>query len=492
MSHSTQDGIHINSGATGNNVAGNIVSTSTQHGINIGASDNTISDNTVTDSAANGIALNSGVTGTDVSDNTISYSIQNGIYIDSGATGNNVAGNIVSASTQNGIYIYTGATGNSVVGNAVSTSTQNGINVKATNSIITGNTTINNTTYGISVEASNNQVLRNVISNNHGSMNLFLGGAAAPISNLTIQGNKIGTKADGTVDGNYTQGAGILLIGNVTNSLIGGTSPGDGNIIAGNDGAGIGISAMNITGFGTITPTSNTIVGNSIFGNNVGNIYGFAMPGLGIDNYMVNLDGSFVPQSTSETGVTANDSADTDTGPNNYMNFPVLNSATQTGTSLALNYDLDAADSSTNQYRVEFFANDTADPSGNGEGQTYLGSVTATNGTGNTANLTLPSGTNLTGKVLSATTTAIDGSTASGFGSTSEFSLALAATVHSVSPQTSTAGSNNTPSTSTSSNNTLINTGSHLNPLFVIASVILLSVLGLGLLKRRPKVYKTR
>ncbi len=39
---------------------------------------------------------------------------------------------------------------------------------------------------------------------------------------------------------------------------------------------------------------------------------------------------------------------------------------------------------------------------------------------------------------------------------------------------------------------TLANTGSHLNALFAIASVILLSVLGLGLLKRRPKVYKTR
>lgn len=417
ISSSSQSGIYINSGATVNNIIDNTISTSAQFGIDINATNNTISSNTISSSTQSGI--NVSASDNIISNNTISSSTQRGININ--AVNNTISSNTVSSSSQDGIYLNSGATGNTISSNTVSTSTQSGISVNAINSIIAGNTVINNTIYGISVETSDNTILDNLISNNHGPANIYLGGTGAPISNLTIQGNKIGTKADGTIDNSYTQNIGILLVGDVSNLLIGGSSAGDGNIIAGNNGAGIANSGMDISGFG-VSPNKLAIMGNSIYSNNSGSIYGFALPGLGIDNYMVNLDGSFVPQSTTEEGVTPNDSNDTDTGPNNYMNFPVLQSATQTNDTLALTYDLDAADSPTNQYRVEFFANDVADPSGNGEGQTYLGSVTATNGTGNTANLTLPSGTNLTGKVLSATTTAIDTSTPSDFGSTSEFS----------------------------------------------------------------------
>ena len=57
----------------------------------------------------------------------------------------------------------------------------------------------------------------------------------------------------------------------------------------------------------------------------------------------------------------------------------VLTSATQTGTNAEINFNLDAADGENDQYRVEFFSNDTPDPSGYGEGQTFLGSTTVTN-----------------------------------------------------------------------------------------------------------------
>jgi hypothetical protein len=111
------------------------------------------------------------------------------------------------------------------------------------------------------------------------------------------------------------------------------------------------------------------------------------------------------------------------------MNFPVINSAIQNSTALIVNFDLEAADSTNGSYRVEFFANDSPDESGYGEGQTYLGSTTVANGTAQEATLTLANGTDLTGKSITATATAINNTTTSGFGATSEFSEAVAALV---------------------------------------------------------------
>src|SRR5262249_31451688 len=74
----------------------------------------------------------------------------------------------------------------------------------------------------------------NIISNNYGGIVVSrTGDNDAP--NL-IQGNSIGTDITGTVDfGNTTRG--IYAIG--THNLIGGTTPGAGNLISGNDGEGI-------------------------------------------------------------------------------------------------------------------------------------------------------------------------------------------------------------------------------------------------------------
>ena len=71
-------------------------------------------------------------------------------------------------------------------------------------------------------------------------------------------------------------------------------------------------------------------------------------------------------------GVTPNDPGDTDTGPNNLQNFPVL----ETVSAKAVHGRLDSAPGST--YRIEFFSNAVCDPSGNGEGERYLGALTVT------------------------------------------------------------------------------------------------------------------
>jgi hypothetical protein len=98
--------------------------------------------------------------------------------------------------------------------------------------------------------------------------------------------------------------------------------------------------------------TENRISRNSIHSN----------AGLGID--------------LEPLGVTPNDFCDFDPGPNNLQNFPIITSVapapgggiTITGrvTGTAVNI------------RVELFNNANCDPSGNGEGEQFLGSVTAT------------------------------------------------------------------------------------------------------------------
>src|SRR5207249_1661228 len=70
------------------------------------------------------------------------------------------------------------------------------------------------------------------------------------------------------------------------------------------------------------------------------------------------------------------DADDSDTGPNNFQNFPVLSDAqSSSGTTTVYGLLTSAANTS---YRLEFFLNDTADPSGYGEAQTFIGSTIVT------------------------------------------------------------------------------------------------------------------
>jgi hypothetical protein len=98
------------------------------------------------------------------------------------------------------------------------------------------------------------------------------------------------------------------------------------------------------------------ILGNRIFSN----------VGLGID-----LGGD---------GVTPNDdpNIDVDAGANGLLNFPELISATRTATSLTAQGTIISTPGT--KLRIEFFASTSPDPSGHGEGQSFLGSTTVTTG----------------------------------------------------------------------------------------------------------------
>jgi parallel beta-helix repeat protein len=163
-----------------------------------------------------------------------------------------------------------------------------------------------------------------------------------------ILGNLIGTRANGT-SGLGNSGAGISLTGFGSGfNTIGGENPGEGNTIAFNGGDGVSL---------TTAGSGNSIRGNSIFSNGTTNLH------LGID--------------LGADGVTANDapaSLDADSGPNGLQNFPVITLAQVTGSTRTITGTLNSTAGDT--FTIDFYQSTACDNSGNGEGKTYLGSLT--------------------------------------------------------------------------------------------------------------------
>jgi len=209
---------------------------------------------------------------------------------------------------------------------------------------------------GIEIQASNNTVggaaagAGNLISGNQGGIFMT---SQAEVGTI-IQGNKIGTDITGTTAiPNSVLGIRVSSAA-AGGGSIGGANPGEGNTIAFNGGSGVEIA--NNPGW--------AILGNSIFSNT----------GLGIRLAGGNDDGF--------TGVEINDTGDADTGANNFQNYPVITSVATSGGNTTISGTLNSTASTA--FRVEFFSNSSCDPSGNGEGQTFLGFTNATtDGSGN-------------------------------------------------------------------------------------------------------------
>ena len=147
-------------------------------------------------------------------------------------------------------------------------------------------------------------------------------------------------------------------------------------------------------------PTSSGATGNRIQRNSI-----YDNTGLGVD-----LRGD---------GVTPNDPGDADAGPNDLQNFPVLGSALVTGGTTTVSGSLDSTADTT--FVIDFYASALCDPSGNGEGQTWFGSVTATTDASGSVSFSPTFGVTLTdGNAVTALAT-------SPGNSTSEFSACVTA-----------------------------------------------------------------
>ncbi|MEM7028222.1 MAG: right-handed parallel beta-helix repeat-containing protein [Chloroflexota bacterium] len=130
------------------------------------------------------------------------------------------------------------------------------------------------------------------------------------------------------------------------------------NTIAYNGRHGVEINELTTqtcTGSSTPCTVSNTISHNSIYSNDE---LGIDLVTTGDANNSVNLNGS----STN--------------GPNRLQNYPVLSSTISEALTLTMSGSLTGTNNHT--FVLEFFANDTCDASGYGEGQTYLISDTIT------------------------------------------------------------------------------------------------------------------
>jgi CSLREA domain-containing protein len=235
-----------------------------------------------------------------------------------------------------GNFIGTGPTGVSALGNGT------GVPAGAGGGVQLVDANNENTIGGTQAGA------RNVIVANGGAGVLLTGS-----QENQIQGNFLGIGADGVTP--LPNAAGVWLTSinagpPAQKNLIGGIVPGSGNLIARNSGAGVVVKGT--------TATENGILGNSIFANG----------GLGID--------------LGNDGVTPNSPGGPHTGPNNLQNFPLITSVSPGQSATTVQGTLSATPSTT--FRLEFFSSSACDPSGFGQGQTFLGFTdVTTDGSGN-------------------------------------------------------------------------------------------------------------
>jgi hypothetical protein len=209
----------------------------------------------------------------------------------------------------------------------------------------------------------------------------------------TVKGCFIGTGAAGVAD--TSGGIGIVVRGSAN---LGGSAVGDRNLISGHNGAGIqlkgdGVSMLNnqlgidrngnaTLGNGTgLLVSSSTILSSiggsssetrNVFAGNAGggirvSATAAGVVAIGTNHFRAN-DGLAIDLGID--GVTLNDEGDLDSGPNGRLNFPVFTFALVNSGELSLEGFLESQPGS---YRIRAYSNEEVDPSGFGEGESFLG-----------------------------------------------------------------------------------------------------------------------
>jgi uncharacterized membrane protein len=245
--------------------------------------------------------------------------------------------------------------------------------------------------------------LANIISGNT-KVGIEIDGGGAAANQDVIEGNFIGTDTTGTAA--VPNGQGILLVG-ASGNFIGSILPGSGNLISGNTGRGIVLTAQAgettsgnlIQGnfIGTqedgVSPLGNGLQGiyitNGASGNEIGSVLSSGANTIAFNNGAGVLVGAdavnppvFPPTPDSPAGannvIIGNSIAHTggivlnDFG-NNLQAAPVIGNVTPAasgGGTTTINFTLGNTINLAN-YRIEFFANDANNP----EGKTFLGAV---------------------------------------------------------------------------------------------------------------------
>ncbi len=280
------------------------------------------------------------------------------------------AGNVISGNKGPGLW--TGGSGNLVEGNYIGTD-------------VTGTKALGNGIEGIfAVGGSSNTIggttagARNVISGNMGPGLMFDG--SGNLVGYLVEGNYIGTDVTGTKAlGNGGDG----IFTSIPSTVIGGTTPGAGNIISGNMANGVDIQANGALVQGNFIGTD--VTGTKALGNGTGTsgwgvflkfssgaTIGGTTPGAG-NIIAFNKSGGVQVSNNTGNEIEQNSIfANGGPGISAPANAPVLTSAISSNGNLVIDGTLTGTARTT--YTLEFFSN----PDATNGGKTYLGSITVT------------------------------------------------------------------------------------------------------------------
>ncbi len=324
-------------------------------------------------------------------DSTGEVALQNGgsgVYVidsDLNLIGSQTSGNVISGNGANGVYFLAGCDSSQVLGNYIGTN-------------VAGTAAVGNVGDGVRLQSANQVTIGgagtgagNVISGNGGD-GIFVAGSSSTFV-ATLRQNLIGTTASGTGDlGNVGNG---VHFSNVTGTAtIGGSGSSAGNVIAGNGLSGILIGtasattihgnvigrsdAPNARGILINTPTAGDVIIGGISpgqGNNIGfnTGAGVALTGSADATIRGNSlhDNGGLGIDLGNNGVTANDVGDTDLGPNGFLNTPQITTAVRTmaGTVISGTY----AGLANTTLAIDFYSNGAT-----GQAETYVGTATIT------------------------------------------------------------------------------------------------------------------
>ena len=320
-------GVSFASGTyTGTNVQGNAITSNNQSGLSLQANGGSLTGltiggttsgaaNTISDNTSDGLTIESGTyTNTVIAGNTIASNSGHGIFIDGGATSLTIggigagAGNTILKNDADGIFLDDGAyTGTVIQGNTISSNEGSGVSLGSATGLTTALNTISfNQQSGI--EVADGAFTGTVIQSNNIAYNFMYGIQLFPagntLSGLTIggstsgQGNMIasnGFDGIGVFGGDYTgtairgntirfnRGNGVninyLTEGKTFTGLLLGGGTGAGNTISNNGLDGVQVNA------GTYILTfvqGNTITSNARNGVNFNAFFGGNLTGLGL------------------------------------------------------------------------------------------------------------------------------------------------------------------------------------------------------------------
>jgi hypothetical protein len=358
---------------------------------------------------------------------TISGPLYAGVYISGGfggppATGNVVGGTApgegnVLSSGNDGVRIDAPATANVVIGNVLSGS-YHGASVRGSiYSTFPSDNRIGGPTPGE----------RNLIagSGKYGEEG-FPVGAQVNVEyavGTIVEGNFIGTTADGTAAQPNQRGPVGVDVRDSTGTIVRGNVIGGIRVVGVNHysgqvfGDGVRISSINgptadttvadnrigtdptgqapvpnlygirVAPFFASQPITSTLVASNTiaFNERAGVVVASPVRGVRVAGNSIASNGQLgidLLGTSGGSGVTANDPLDADDGANGLQNFPVLSSATPGGGGLHVMGTL--ASTPDSQFTIELFASPACDPTGFGEGQLVLGSTgVATDASGN-------------------------------------------------------------------------------------------------------------